>query len=299
MLQYWAVRAGAIVRYMPLRLAYFLGDVAATLTWWLWRGPRATAIENLTRVLGDRAAARRAARYSFLNFARYAVDFLRAPKIALDDVIAKVQYEHWDQIDAAFQEGNGVIFTSVHQGNWEMGGAVLAARGYPMNVIANPFGDDRANAMVVASRQVRGMKVIPANRAAAGIVRAIRRNEALAILMDTPVEGNGVEIQFFGRRTTVPAGPARIALRTGARVIPTALVRASGTSDQIIALVDLDVRVAPTGDLDRDVQALTQRIFAAHERFVRAYPDQWYIFRRMWPEPRPAPASEPAFASKH
>jgi lauroyl/myristoyl acyltransferase len=296
---YWALRVAHVARVMPLRVAYFLGDVVATLAWWLWRGPRETAIQNMTRVLGDRAAARRAARYSFLNFARYAVDFLRGPKIKPDELLAKVHYDHWDAVDAAFAEGKGVIFTTMHQGNWDMGGAVLAARGYPVSVIADTFLNERANRVIVRARQVRGMKVIPSSRAAAGIVRAIRRNEALAILADTPVkDGTGVQVKFFGEWTTVPAGAARIALRTGARVIPVALVRASGTSDQIIAMVDLDVRFTPTGDVEHDIQALTQRIFAAHERFIRACPDQWYIFRRMWPRRVRRPAAEPVLASR-
>ncbi len=296
MILYWAVRLAGLARWLPLRLAYFLGDVIATLAWWCWRGPRAAAIENMTRVLGDGMAARRAARYSFLNYARYVVDFLRAPKLKPEEVITKVHFDRWEAIDAAFAEGKGVIFILMHFGNWDMGGAVLAARGYPLNVIADMFGNDRANEIVVRSRQVRGMKVIPSDRAAAGIVRAMRRNEALAILIDTPVGTGGVEVNFFGERTMVPAGPARIALRTGARVIPVALPRASGTSDQLIAMADFDVRVTRTGDDERDVQALTQRIFTAHERFIRAYPDQWYIFRRMWPARSPATTREPALA---
>lgn len=300
MILYWALRLAHVARWMPLRGAYFLGDVIATLAWWLWRGPRQTAIENMTRVLGDRTAARRAARYSFLNFARYAVDFLRGPTLRPEELLAKVHYDRWDEVDAAFQEGKGVIFATVHLGNWDIGGAVLAARGYPVSVVADTFLNERANAVIVNARRVRGMKVIPSHRAAAGIVRAIRRNEALALLVDTPVtEGAGVQVKFFGEWTTVPAGAARIALRTGARVIPVALVRASGTSDQIIALVDLDLRFTPTGDTERDVQALTQRIFSAHERFIRAYPDQWYIFRRMWPRRLPRPAgAEPVLASR-
>lgn len=299
MILYWALRLAHVARLLPLRVAYFLGDVVATLAWWLWRGPRETAIDNLMHVLGDRRAARRAARYSFLNFARYAIDFLRAPRIRPEELLTKVHYDRWDAIDAAFKEGKGVIFAIMHFGNWDMGGAVMAARGYPVNVIADPFLNERTNAVIVNARRVRGMEVIPSNRAAAGIVRAMRRNEALAILVDTPVaEGAGVNIQFFGTWTTVPAGPARIALRTGARVIPAALVRASGTSDQIIALADLDVRLPATGDIERDVQTLTQRIFAAHERFIRAYPDQWYIFRRMWPPQARVTAAKPALVSR-
>lgn len=296
MFWYCAFRLAGIARYMPLRAAYFLANVLATVLWWGWRSKRETAVENLMRVVNDRAAATRAARYSFLNFARYNVDFLRAQKIRPDDLLSKVDYDRWDEIDAAFREGKGVIFVLMHLGNWDMGGAVIAARGHPLNVVADTYLNDRTNAIVVEKRQVRGMKVIPSDRAAAGIVRALRRNEALALLIDTPVEDGGVEVKFFGEHTMVPAGPARIALRTGARVIPVGLPRASGTSDRIIGMADLDVRVTPSGDDERDVQALTQRIMTAHERFIRAYPDQWYIFRRMWPARARATAAEPALA---
>jgi KDO2-lipid IV(A) lauroyltransferase len=122
-------------------------------------------------------------------------------------------------------------------------------------------------------------------RAATGIVRALRHNETLAILIDRPVTDGGVPVEFFGATTQVPAGPARIALRTGAKVIPVALVRVSERDDRIRAFLDFGVEPPCSGDGERDVQDLTQQIMAAHERFIRRYPDQWYMFRRMWPAP--------------
>ncbi len=294
---YLLFRLAGVVRYMPLRLAYICGNVVATAAWLLLTGKRGVAIDNMTRVLGDSKAARRAARYSFLNFARYNVDFLRAPLIRPEEILSKVHFDRWHDVDAAFAEGKGVIFVSMHVGNWDLGGAVQAARGFPLNVVADPFFNERTNAIVVNTRQWRGMKVIPVERAAAGIVRAMRRNEGLALLIDTPVEDGGVEVTFFGERTMLPAGPARIALRTGARVIPVVMVRPRATSDQLICLADLDVRPVRTGDDHRDAQLLTQQIVTAHERFIRAYPDQWYIFRPMWPTVAPRRAAvEPAFA---
>ena len=301
MIVYWALRLAGIARFLPLRVCYILGDIAATCMWWGWRSKRVIAIETMTRVLGDSPAARRTARYSFLNYGRYLVDFVRAPALRPEEVLAKVHFDRWDEIDAAFREGKGVIFILMHYGNWDMGGAVLAARGYAVNVIADDWGNDRANEVVVRARQWRGMTVIPARRAVGGITRAMRRGEALAILIDIPVaQGEGVQVEMFGEPLELPAGPARIALRTGARVIPVALPRASGTSDQIIGMADLDVRVEKTGDEARDVQTLTRRIVAAHERFIRAYPDQWYNFRRLWPVAEDATVRdpEPAFASE-
>jgi lauroyl/myristoyl acyltransferase len=298
-IQYWLLRVASISRLVPLRVAYWGAIAVAELLWLTRRGKRAAAIANITQVLGDAEAGRAAARRSFHNYGRYLVDFVRAPKIRPESIREKVRFDRWDAIEEAFGEGKGVMFVLMHFGNWDMGGPALAERGYKVNVIAQTFGHDRLNQTVVSARQVRGMKVIPAERAVMGAVRALRRNEVLGILIDRPVEDGGVRVNFFGRPTTVPAGPAWIALRTGARVLPAALVRDRPTGDVTLALVDLDVRATPTGDMDQDVRALTRRILEAHERFIRAYPDQWFMFRPMWAARQPERAgAEPALAAE-
>lgn len=298
MILYWLLRAAIVLRWIPLRVAYGGAIVVAELVWLARRPHREAAIENLTQVLGDLEAGRAAARRSFRNYGRYLVDFLRAPKIRDAELPTKIQFDRWADVDAAFEDGHGVIIVLMHVGNWDIGGPVLAQRGYKVNVIAKTFEHDRLNAAVVSARQVRGMRVIPAEHASLGIVRAMRRNEILGILIDHPWADGGITVPFFGRPTTIPAGPARIALRTGARVLPAALVRADRSTDVTTALVDFDVRITPSGDSERDVERLTRRILESHERFIRAYPDQWFMFRRMWsPVARPHPA-EPALATE-
>lgn len=296
MILYCFLRAGVIFRFMPLRVAYALSAVGAEGLWLLLRGKRNAALTNMRQVLGDEQAARTAARRSFRNYGRYLIDFQRAPKIRRESVRDKVRFDRWDAIEEAFAEGKGVIIVLMHFGNWDMGGPALVDRGYKVNVIQQTFDHAGLNKGVIEARQVRGMKVIPAEHAALGIVRALRRNEVLGILIDRPMEEGGVVVNFFGRPTSVPAGPAHIALRTGARVIPAACVRASGSADVTLALTDLDVRVQPTGNMEADVQALTRRILESHERFIRAYPDQWFMFRPMWPAVEGRQHAEPALA---
>lgn len=298
MIFYWLMRLAFIIRLLPLRVAYWGAIAIADVLWVLYRSKRNAAIANLTQVLGDRDAGHAAAHRSFRNYGRYLIDFVRAPKLRPEDIRTKVRFQRWDAIEEAMAEGRGVLIVLMHFGNWDMGGPALVDRGYRVNVIAQTFPDEKLNEMVVMARQVRGMKVIPAEHAALGIVRALRRNEILGILIDRPMEDGGVEVNFFGRPTIVPAGPARIALRTGARVLPAALVRAHDSDDVTEALVDLDVHVRPTGDLDRDVRDLTRRILESHERFIRAYPDQWFMFRPMWPPARRPQTAEPAFVTE-
>jgi lauroyl/myristoyl acyltransferase len=285
-IQYWLLRLIELGRYVPLRLAYWAALPVAGLLWLVLPEQRAAAIANMQRVTGDRDDAVRTARRSFSNYGRYLIDFVRASKIAPDAVASKVQFDRWHLLDEAYAEGKGVLIVLMHMGNWELGGPLLAGRGYKVNVIAQTFGDDRLNEAVVRARTVRGMNVIPADKPTFGIIRAMRRGEILGIHIDTPMrpeDPTSVDSVFFGRPVWVPAGPAWIALRTGARVIPAALVRMHPARDETLALIDFDVVVTRSGDPDRDLHDLTRRILAAHERFVRAYPDQWFMFRRMWP----------------
>lgn len=283
---YWLWRlARALAPIVPRRVAYLVADLVAEFAWLVLFTERNNTIENMLHVVGpdQHASARRYARRSFHNYAKYVADFIRHPQAQAEDIDAKLDFEGWDRIDAVLAEGRGAIFVLMHFGNWDLGGAVLALRGYPINVIAEAHAHSRLNDDLVEARTVRGVKLIPMERAAWGIARAMRRNELLAILIDRPLTEGGIEVDFFGSRTQVPAGPARIALRTGAPAIPVALVRVSGKEDRIRAIVDFDLHPVRTGNNETDVQALTQQIISAHERFIRRCPDQWYMFRRMWP----------------
>jgi KDO2-lipid IV(A) lauroyltransferase len=135
-------------------------------------------------------------------------------------------------------------------------------------------------------------------RVGPGAIRALRRGEILALLIDTPALGNGVTVDFFGAPCEVPTGPARIALHTGARVIPAALVRIKGHDHLIQPVLDFELRYDKTDDEKADVRNLTQKIMRSLEQMVRQYPDQWFIFRPMWPAPLAVREAEPLLVAK-
>ena len=287
----------ALTGILPVRVSYAVAAFAAEVVWWCLPVQRGNATDTMLHVVGRRSPrrARRLARRSFNNYARYAVDFMRQPRMDISRVQALVDFDEWSRISAAFTGGSGVIFVLTHFGNWDIGAAVLAARGYQVNAVVETQGNGDFNRALVEARAAPGVKLIPMERAAAGIIRALKRNQALAILIDRPLGEGGVEVEFFDARTRVPAGPARIALRTGASVVPVSFVRLSGHSGRVRAIVDFDVSVNRTGDNERDVQALTQRVMQAHECVIRQYPDQWYMFRRFWPSSAlPNPSLLPA-----
>ncbi|MCH8146998.1 MAG: lysophospholipid acyltransferase family protein, partial [Planctomycetes bacterium] len=147
----------------------------------------------------------------------------------------------------------------------------------------DPFEHRGLNELVVGARERLGMRIVPAGRAGSGILRALRNNEVVALLIDIPQQGTGVNVEFFGAQVAVPDGPARLALRAGAPIFVALLPRLGPASDRFAAVV-ARVPFSATGDRDRDARELTQQTMRALEGTVRRHPEQWYIFRSLWVE---------------
>ncbi len=278
---YWAFRLGsAVARAVPVRVSYAVAGFFGLLTFYAWAGGRKRCIRNMTHVIeGDEAHARRLARASFANYAIYLVDFLRFTSVTAEEVRQRVVFNEWDRLEAE-RSGNGIVFVTLHFGNWDLGAAAVAEHGIPISVIADTFGDPRLNDLVLRARRHLGMEILAAERMGPSILRALRRNDVVAMLIDVPQEGQGVPVKFFDGPIAVADGPARIALRTGASVVAVMLPRI-GRSERVAGQIQ-PVRFTPSGDHEHDVRELTQATMHALEGMVRQHPDQWYIFRNLW-----------------
>ena len=282
MLMYVAFRFGALLtRAIPLRVSYAVARGAGWLAYLVWAGGRRRCVANMLRVTGgDAAEARRLARQSFGNYLVYLVDFVRFLRTDAAEVNRRVAWDGWAGLQAE-RRGNGIVFVTMHFGNWDLGAAILAQKGFPISVIADTFENEPVNRLVIGSREHLGMKVIPAERMGPGILRALRGNNVVAVLIDIPQPSDGVEVEFFGERIAVPDGPARIALRAGASVMAATLPRVDPWGDTVTVDV-APVPFTPSGDQEADVRGLTQAVFRQLEQFVRRDPSQWYIFRSLW-----------------
>lgn len=241
---------------------------------------------NYARVLGttDAGTIRRMSRRSLINYCRYLADFVRFPSLRREEIVDLVTgRESFNALDAALARGKGAIIVCMHFGNWDIGAGAAAARGYPLTVVAETFSDARLDRMILDSRERLGMKVIKMERAGPSMLRVLKQNGLLALLIDRPVPGQGVKVKFFGDEVEVPAGPARLALRSGAAVVPAAFARVKPDGVAVETLTDFSVGWTPSGDEEEDVRSITQAIMTAHEAFIRRYPEQWYMFRELWP----------------
>ena len=244
-------------------------------------------------VLSPRRQIRQTARRSLVNYCCYLADFIRFPSLEPDELRAKVAGDaSFEALDKALVGGKGAVIVCMHFGNWDLGAGAAAARGYPVTVVAETFADPRLDAMVAGSRTRLGMQIIKMEKAGPSLIRALKQNGLLALLIDRPVPGDGVRVTFFGEEVEVPAGPARIALRAGAMVVPAAFARVAPGRLDVTTLTDFALCDEPGRDEPHNVQSLTQAIMDVHERFIREHPDQWYMFREMWPAKR-TPGRQP------
>ncbi len=272
-------------------VATALGDAA----YLAWGTKRRIAKENFAHVL-DRPArdveVARVTRRSFRNFAKYLVEIMRFPRLRPDDLDRLVRIDGMEHLRAATRTGKGLIFASIHFGNFEVGGAKIAGE-IPLNVIADDLSNQRLMDLLVGNRAHKNINIHSPNGAARKVLQALRRNEMVGLMMDLGPRAlafDTVETHFFGAPTHFPRVAADLARVSGAPIVVAAVVRERDNSFRGVALPPIYVERerAATGDSAR---AVTEAIARGLEDLIRRWPDQWYIFRPMWPPERAATSS--------
>ena len=286
---YWGWRiAAALAQRLPARPLYLLAVALGEVAYLAWSAKRRIAKHNFAVVLGrpatDRAVAQ-VARRSFRNFAKYIVEIMRFPLLGIADFERLVAIEGWEHLRGALSHGKGVIFVSIHFGNFELGGARIADE-IPLNVIADELENQRLMDLLVGNRAHKNITLLSPDGAAKKVLHALRRNEMVGLMMDLGPRAqafDNVEAEFFGTPTAFPAVAASLARVSGAPIVVAAVVRQRDNTFTGIALPP--IFVARTKQAAEDVQHATQAIARGLEGFVSRWPDQWYIFRPMWPHP--------------
>jgi KDO2-lipid IV(A) lauroyltransferase len=283
----------------PLPAGYWLAAALGEAYFWLHPGHSRHAVDNLAVVLAqDRAfpAVRRLARASFRYYAMYLLDFLRLPSTSPAGAERGVLSAGWEHLDAALGQGKGALVVTAHFGSWDRAIGLVAGRGYRASALVDVFRPPALDDEVRRARARHGLALIPAEGGAAlrQLYAALRRNEVVALLADRPLREQGTPVSFFGRRTWLPSGPAMLALRTGAPVLVGHFLRRPDLVSFQGAFEPL-ATPPPTGDRRADERALMQAVVDRLERLIQRHPEQWYMFRPMWPtEPEAGAGDRPA-----
>jgi lauroyl/myristoyl acyltransferase len=248
---------------------------------------RVLASECVDGVEPDAALIRRLSRRTFKEYARYWADGSRLPYLSESAVRSKFRFESGeDELRAAFARGRGVVMALPHVGSWEWGGAWLALEGMPMTAVVERLEPERLFEWFLAQRAGMGLTGIPlGERSSSGLLRALKEGNVAGLVSDRDLVGNGVEVEFFGEKTTLPGGAATLALRTGAALLP--VVVYSGPGDAHTGVVHPPIDTTRTGSLRDDVTRVTQELAHIFEGDIRAHPEQWHLYQPNWPsDPR-------------
>ncbi|MBM4408537.1 MAG: lysophospholipid acyltransferase family protein, partial [Chloroflexi bacterium] len=252
---------------------------------------RYRANENFGHVLGlapDHPDVRSLALAAYRNYARYLVELMHLPRKSLEEASARVEPLGIETLEGEWRASGGLILAVAHVGNNEYVAAGMASRGWPISVLADDSSFPEMFELLRRQRERWGVRII-GWRAIREIYAVLRRGEILALLVDWGYRADGIPVRLFDAWTTLPAGPAVLAARSGAAILPIAVRRRpDGT---FFVTHDAPIRVASTEA--PDVRRATQQIAGALERVIGAAPDQWYSFKPTWP-PTPAAVEEPA-----
>jgi KDO2-lipid IV(A) lauroyltransferase len=246
---------------------------------------RAQVERNLRRVYGPDfggTALRRAVDETFESYARYWAESFRLPGTSATALDAGMKHEGIEHLDAALAKGQGAILAIPHLGGWEWAGFwETTVRKNRMTVVVEMLDPPEVFEWFADMRRSFGMNVVPLGPAAGGeVVRALKANHVVCLLCDRNIGGGGIEVEFFGERTRLPGGPATLALRTGAALIPTA---AYFRGRDHVGVCRPPIPIEREGKLRDDVARITQLVALELEALIRVAPEQWHLMQPNWP----------------
>lgn len=230
----------------------------------------------------------------YTSLGRQLAEFTKFPQYTRDNIKKVAVYEGFENFERARELGKGVLFMTAHLGGWEVGAFAHSIYGNPLNVIMRELDNPYLDRMVSRYRSLHGNTMMSKDDFARGLIGAMRRGETVGALMDTNMTPpQGVFVPFFGRLACTASGVARIALRTGAAVVPAFTIWDSELGKYRIHF-DPPIPLVSTGDDDADAVTNTAAFTKKIEEFVRRYPDQWLWVHRRW---KARPAGEPSLYS--
>lgn len=270
--------------WMPRFAAYPAAEIVAALGFRLAGRQRRAGIQNLKMAMphlgeDDRNAVLRG---SFSSLGRLLVEFSHFPELNRSNIADHVSYEGFEHYESAVRRGKGVIFLTGHFGAWELSCFAHSLYGHPMKFVVREIDNAKVERLIESYRGLAGNTPIEKKHASRDILKALRNNETVGILVDqNTTRDEGVFADFFGIPAATTPAIATLALRTGAAVVPGFLIWDRKTRKHRLHF-DPPMEMITTGDPTRDVLENTQACNAVLEGMIRQYPDQWLWIHRRW-----------------
>jgi KDO2-lipid IV(A) lauroyltransferase len=264
--------AWALVRGLPDPVARRLFQAGADLA--AVRGGR--GVERLSANLARVAPGEELTRDALRSYARYWCEVFRLPSTKLERIVDRTETVQEDVFRTAVANPRGSILTLPHSGNWDAAGAWCAATGVPFTTVAERLKPESLFDRFVAFRESLGMEVLPLTGGARPpyevLAERLEAGGTLCLLADRDLTPRGLDVEFFGATARMPAGPARLALETGASLLPTTL-----------SFTDSGWEIRFHDPVEHtDLATMTQDVARAFEQGIAGHPQDWHMLQRVW-----------------
>lgn len=278
-----------MLEIMPRSVARALAAAVARALYVLSPKLRKTAEFNLRLAFPDWSAARRTEviRKMVCNLGWMAAEFARLPKVSKENIGDLVVLEEHENFLKGHELGKGVLYLTGHIGAWELSSFAHALYGFPLHYMARPLDNRKLDELVNRYRSLSGNRAIFKNESARAVLKVLQESGTVGILADqNTMPEEGVFVDFFGTMACTTTGIARVALHTGAAVVPGYAYWDEAMKKYRLRF-EPPVELARTGNVERDIVENTQRFTKVIEEIIRRHPDQWVWLHGRW-NTRPA-----------
>jgi KDO2-lipid IV(A) lauroyltransferase len=269
------------IRSLPMRVGGQIGNLLGMSYYWIDARHRRITLEHLHIALGqDAQRLQKIAKNAYRNIGRSIVETFYLPNLPLDWVKQSIPVEGLDHFIEAKQRGKGIIILTAHLGNWEIIPKLFWAHQFRIHALVRPLDNPYLDRMVQGWRTQNGMGVLNKRTDVGRILKLLREGEAVGFLLDqNAVEKDAVFVDFFGREAATPKGPAVLALRSDATVLPVFMIR---QPDGHRMVIQKPIPIMRTRSASDDIVQLTTQFTQTIESVVARYPDQWLWLHRRW-----------------
>jgi KDO2-lipid IV(A) lauroyltransferase len=241
---------------------------------------------------------REVSKQAMRNYLRYWCDTFRLETWSQERIDATFLLGEAQRLDDAMKSGRGVVLALPHMGNWDHAGAWAVGQYKAFTTVAERLKPERLFERFVAYRESIGMEVLPltgGKNTFLGLVRRLKSGGLVCLVAERDLTDRGVEVQFFGETTKLPAGPAALALSTGATLLAVTLWY---EGDHQEALVHPPIEVPAEGTREQKIAAMSQGVADAFASGIAEHPAHWHMLQKLWlADLDPARAPKPAAAS--
>jgi len=271
-----------LANILPREIGYLLAKFLAKVKFYFSKKDKEILFYNLLPVVNNERKVKKIVKQILKNFALYLVDFFRFSKIDENFIRRYVKIRGLDLLGRLIREKKKIIAFTAHLGNYELGAALTSLLGYKICAVALPHKDRRITRFFNYQRSLCRVEVVLVGMGIKRCFKALEEGKIVAFVGDRSFSSNGEKVEICGKKCLFPRGPIFLSLHTGAYILPSFLVRER--EEKFYELI-FENPISPfEGERKKTEKELIQECASVLEKYIRRYPEQWYMFGKYWLE---------------